>query len=280
MNSPAAQRPGPIQPCFEARELQAGYGRIKVLKDISFSIQAGERVCVIGPNGCGKTTLLRVLAGNLAYTGSLKIRITDPVSRRAGSFCERNDLTALEGARETALLSQLPYSHFDYTVRETVETGRYSRMMRRFPRIQTATDTEAIEKALEDAGIPDLAERRLATLSGGQLQRVFLARTLAQNSPVLLLDEPTNHLDLRYQTELTTLLRDWTQQNEYRCAVAVFHDLTLALEFGTRFILMDNGRVLLDCPAADLAGSDALNGLYGMDVKKRMQDLYTRWTDS
>jgi len=277
MKPSALEHIGPIQPFFQARGLQAGYGRKQVLNDIVFTVQAGERVCVIGPNGCGKTTLLRVLAGSLAYSGSLQIRITDPVSRRAGTICERYTLTALEGARETALLSQMMYSHFDYTVYETVETGLYSRMRGHRPRIHAEEDTDAVRTALKEAGILDLANRRLTTLSGGQLQRVFLARTLAQNSPVLLLDEPTNHLDLKYQTELTARLHDWTTQNKNRCAIAVFHDLPLALEFGTRFLLMNHGHIIKDCTTAELTDSADLNSLYGIDVKKRIQDLYARW---
>ncbi len=260
---------------LEAKGLSARYPASKadVIADISFRLHEGERLCVIGPNGCGKTTLLRVLAGSLPYTGIL-------VGRGAGEgeerMVERKTLTPRQGARETGYLAQLSSAYFSYTVRETVSLGRYARQKATlFPGI-SREDAEAVDSSMRAAGVEGLAETGIGFLSGGQLQRVFYARALAQDPAVLLLDEPTNHLDLFHQLDLIARLREWVESPR-RASVGVFHDLNLAFAFATRVILMDAGRIAEEGPPETVLRGETINRVYRMDVAGSMRALLQRW---
>lgn len=243
-----------------------------VIRGVSFSLREGERLAVIGPNGSGKTTLLRALAGTLPYRGSLRSLVTDPASPNAGREVERSSLKPREAARETAFLAQLSAQSFPFTVEYTVTLGRYARQRRGFNPTPDARDREAVRQAMKTCGILSLAGEPVDRLSGGQAQRVFLARALAQESAVLLLDEPTNHLDLRYQVELLDLVaaRD--------CAsVGVFHDLPLALRFADSMLLLDGGTVADYGVPRDVLSGEAINRAYGMNVAETVRALLQNW---
>ena len=142
-----------------------------------------------------------------------------------------------------------------------------------------AAESEADRKAVEDSlgltGVWDLRDRPVTELSGGQLQRVFLARAFAQEPQAILLDEPTNHLDLRCQAELIDSLRSWAARPG-RCVVGVFHDINLALAFADTALLLDRGAVSAYARTEDLDLS-LLDGLYGMDVRSYMRQALRRW---
>jgi len=266
---------------LSARDLRASYaptgttGR-DVLKGVSFDLRAGERLCVIGPNGCGKTTLLRTLAGTLPYRGNLTLTLQDPLSPRHGERAERRELDAKTAARETGLLAQLSSTWFPFTVRDTVTLGRYARQAGRWSTRPSALDRERVDGAMARCGIADLAARHLSELSGGQLQRVFLARALAQEPSILLLDEPTNHLDLRFQLELLGLIGEWSSQPG-KAAIGVFHDLSLALRLADTVLLLADGKVADYGPAEAVLKGAEINRVYGLDVRAALRDLFQAW---
>lgn len=244
--------------------LSCGYGKTQVIHDLSFRVKAGGRLCILGPNGCGKTTLLRALAGVIPYQGHLE---ADGVSLQG--------LSPKQRAKKIALMSQFSQTAFDYTVFETVMLGRYAHRSESLFPVETAADRDAVEDALRRTGVWELRERLVTRLSGGQLQRVFLARTFAQEPQVILLDEPANHLDLRYQAELLESLRDWTADKK-RCVAGVFHDISLALAFADEALLLEEGSLLACGPVEEL-NEKLLDRLYGMDVRSYMKKMYGRW---
>lgn len=264
-------------------------GQNDILKNISFTLHEGEKLCVIGPNGCGKTTLLRVLAGTLPYKGSLTI-----------SEKERSHIPAREAAKKCAFLTQLTESYFSFTVYDTVMLGRYAHQEKGFSARITGEDKEKVEQALSACGIGNLRNKRLSYLSGGQLQRVFLARAFAQDPAVLLLDEPTNHLDLYFQLALLRQIDFWISGDEDNTieeheavdgfdaiagfdaivghgAIGVFHDLTLALRFADTILLLENGRVADYGPTKAVITGKSINQVYGMDVAATMRELLQNW---
>ena len=249
---------------LNVEHLTCGYGGAPVVKDVSFRVREGEKLCILGPNGCGKTTLLRALAGLLPCEGAGEL---------AGSDLRK--LPARQRAQKLALMSQLSPAAFDYTVYETVMLGRYARQRGGLLGTASGSDRRAVEDSLNRTGVWELRDRPETELSGGQLQRVFLARTFAQEPQVILLDEPTNHLDLRCQAELTDSLRLWAAEPG-RCVVGVFHDINLALSFADSVLLLDRGRVLVRERMEDFDLS-LLDGLYGMDVRSYMRESLRRW---
>lgn len=249
---------------LSVEHLYCGYGKTQVIHDLSFHVAAGEKLCILGPNGCGKTTLLRSLAGVLPWQGYVE---ADGVSLRG--------LSPKQRAKKIALMSQFSQAVFDYTVYETVMLGRYAHRSDSLFPVETAADRSAVEDALRRTGVWELREHSVTRLSGGQLQRVFLARTFAQEPQIILLDEPANHLDLRCQAELLESLQDWTADRR-RCVVGVFHDISLALAFADTALLLEEGGVLA-CSPLETLDFKLFDRLYGMEVQNYMKQLYGRW---
>ena len=251
---------------LKVEHLTCGYGGAPVVKDLSFEVPAGGRLCILGPNGRGKTTLLRALAGLLPHEGKVT--------------AEGRDLAAMDRrqlARTVALLSQISSVYFSYTVYETVLMGRYAHQTGGAFSGPGPEDRAIALECMERTGVADLRDRQVTELSGGQLQRVFLARTFAQQPRIILLDEPTNHLDLKYQVELVQELKAWAA-GEGRCVVGVLHDVNLALDLADLFLLMEEGRVRYFGPAAEFDPA-ALNRVYQMDVGGYMRRSLQRWEE-
>lgn len=244
--------------------VSCGYGGPPIIQDISFQVKENEKLCILGPNGCGKTTLLRALAGLLPSSGTMELT---GANLRAMPVRQR--------AQKLALMSQFSPATFDYTVYETVMLGRYAHQAKGLLAGESAADRQAVEESLRLTGTWNLRERLVTKLSGGQLQRVFLARTFAQEPQAILLDEPTNHLDLRYQVELIESLKTWASV-EGRCVVGVFHDMNLALSFADTILLLNHGQVQNCCKLDDFDLA-LLDGLYQMDVRGYMVSSLKRW---
>ena len=176
---------------LELKNVCAGYDGVDVLHDVSCAFPPGSCWCVLGSNGCGKTTLLRAMAGLIPHRGQVLLdgREIDGMKRR--------DL-----AGKIAVMSQVNTVYFPYSVYDTVMLGRYQHIRASLFGGPSQEDRAVVERCLTFTGLSDLRRRHLDELSGGQRQRVFLAQTLAQDPETILLDEPTNHLDIKHQVEL------------------------------------------------------------------------------
>lgn len=250
---------------LQVGHLSCGYGDTPVVKDVSFHVDEGQRLCILGPNGCGKTTLLRGIMGILPTQGDVAVR-GEPL----------RGMSSRQKAKRIALMSQLSSVYFAYTVYETVMLGRYAHQKRGILNSVSKEDEHIVRESLERTGMFEYKDRMITELSGGQLQRVFLSRIFAQDPRVILLDEPTNHLDLKYQVELIESLKEWVKK-EKRCVVGVLHDINLALSFADTVLLMEKGTVKAfeKVEAFDLS---LLDRTYQTDVRGYMRGSLQRWS--
>lgn len=253
-------------PIIETKSLYAGYSKIPFLKDVSFSLYRGESLCVLGPNGCGKTSLLKSLAGLLDYSGEILLD---------GKNLKK--LKRKEIAKKTAVLSQISSIYFSYSVYETVMMGRYAHSEGISFISASKKDRAYVEKYLKAVDIWDLRSRKIDELSGGQLQRVYLARTLAQEPELILLDEPTNHLDLKNQTELIILLKEICSKEE-KTVIGVFHDINLALQFADKLLFLKDGKLEAFGKKEEVLNKEILKSVYGMDVAEWIKNSFQTWT--
>lgn len=235
----------------------AGYGGEPVLRDLSFSVGAGEIVAVLGPNGTGKTTLVRLACRSVA-----------PDSGRIELF--GRDLAMLEArerARQVAVVPQESRPAFDFTVEEMVRMGRTPHL--RLLGLETSRDRAGVDEALRRTGIAALANRNLGSLSGGERQRAVLARALAQEPRLLLLDEPTAFLDLKHRLALYDLLRRLNRETSLTVVVAS-HDLDLAARHCDRLIFLSEGAVFADGAPVDVLTPGVLRQVYGVVADVRI----------
>lgn len=249
---------------LRVENLSCGYDDSMVVKNISFNVKDGQRLCILGPNGCGKTTLLRGIMGMLPINGSVYV-----------DGCNIKSFSARQKGQKIAMLSQMSDTYFSYTVYETVMLGRYAHQKRGVLSSADESDRRAVRESLERVGMLEFKDRQITELSGGQLQRVFLARTFAQTPEVILLDEPTNHLDLKYQVELMNSLKEWVSAGR-RCVVGVLHDINLALSFADTVLLMEQGEAKAYCAVENL-DLDLVSRIYQLDVGGYMRTALERW---
>ncbi|WP_158735285.1 heme ABC transporter ATP-binding protein [Alteribacillus sp. YIM 98480] len=214
---------------LELKGVTGGYGSIPVVKNINFQMNAGEILGIIGPNGSGKSTLLKFIYGSLHPEKGQIVIDNQPLDR----YSQKNL------AKKIAVLPQQTDSAFSYTVRQVVELGRYPHQTGWFSS-NSDKDEKVVNKAMTETGVFSFADQPIDSLSGGEKQRVLLARALAQEPDILLLDEPTNHLDISYQLSLLDTLKEWTDSKQLT-VIAVLHDLNMAAMYSHRILLMDQG---------------------------------------
>jgi iron complex transport system ATP-binding protein len=220
---------------IRTRALRASYNGHEVLKGVDLDISEGEFTGLLGPNGCGKTTLLRCLTGSL-----------DPVSGSIEILGKsRSRWRPRELARRMALLPQENNPGFDFRVSEIVSMGRYPHMGR-FS-FSDRDGTEAVKDAMERCGLGGMEEKSINELSGGERQRVFIARSLAQEPDLLLLDEPTKNLDIRHSLDIMSLVRKLNRERR-TTVLAVLHDIDLAARFCDEVALMKDGKLAVKGP--------------------------------
>ncbi|MTD53705.1 ABC transporter ATP-binding protein [Amycolatopsis pithecellobii] len=220
----------------------------KVLDDVSIVIGDGEFAALVGPNGSGKSSLLRTI---------FRARRPD----RGRILVDGKDvwrLSARDAARQVGVLLQEQHSGFEFTVAETVAQGRTPHLST-FDRL-TPADRDIVEDVLERTGLRRFADRRIAEMSGGERQRVLLARALAQRPRLLVLDEPTNHLDIAHQLEFMELVRGLGIT-----VIAALHSLDIAATYADTVILLDRGRTVHIGAPVDVLTEQALLGVFGVE---------------
>lgn len=229
--------------------LHAMLGGTEILHGLDFT--AGDRslVGVIGPNGSGKSTLLKCIYRVLKPSEGAVFVDGQPLS----------EYRVRDSAKKIAVLAQHNFYNFEFTVQDVVLMGRapHKRALER----DSAADFKIVHEAMERVGVAPLRDRLFSTLSGGEQQRVLLARALAQQTPCLILDEPTNHLDIKYQLELLDLVRSLD-----RTVIAAIHDLNIAAMYCDTIFVMQSGRIVAAGAPRDVLTRSLIRSVYEVDA--------------
>ncbi len=240
---------------IEARDLRHAYGERHVLDGVSLALRPGRLVVVAGPNGAGKTTLLRALAGTLRPDAGAVLL--------AGAAHET--LSRREVAQRLAVVPQDSHVPFPFRVREMVALGR-APFLGPFGR-EAPSDQARTEAALAELDLQGLAERAYPSLSGGEKQRVLLARAHAQGVSIWLLDEPTAHMDLGHRLHCWEWVRAWLAADPGRGCLLVTHDLVLAARFADELVLLERGRVAAQGAPAEVLTPERIAAVYGVEAR-------------
>jgi len=215
---------------LEVNNLHAGYGNRYVIKDISFCQNKGEFISVLGRNGSGKSTMIKALQGFLKYcSGKVKI--------------DSKDISSLKPKQIAKNISYVPQMFslpFEFSVEEIVHMGRYTHQGHMGG--PSAADKKTIEEVMELTEITAFMEKKIANLSGGERQRVFIARALAQNTPILFLDEPSSHLDINYQVEIYQILKRLQEEKE-KTILCTEHNINLAIPYSQKIMFLKEGKI-------------------------------------
>ena len=236
------------------KDVSFSYGDYPVLKGVTFFVRPGEICCILGPNGCGKTTLLRCLNGLLS-------------PHHGDVFVDRSKLSEMNRsvvARNVSFVFQNEQPTLPFTTLEMVLMGRAPHIG--FFRPPSATDIQLAEEALESVGMLSFRNRVCTRLSGGQRQLVLIARALAQDASVMLLDEPTAHLDFANEMQVLTILRSLVEKRRLSIVMAT-HFPNHPLLLDGRAILLKEGRILADGPASDVITEKSIHQLYGVKAR-------------
>ena len=235
------------------QHLSYSYGQKAILNDLSFDIAEGSFHAILGPNGCGKTTLLRLIAGLLTPQHGTVLIDQKPV----GSY------PAKQLAQRIAFVQQHPQTDFEFSAFETVLMGRnpYQRHLQN----ESQADWDIVEQAMQQTNTWHLRMALPSQMSGGELQRVMIARALAQQTPILLLDEPTSNLDIAHQFEIMELLRD-INRNEKKTILIVVHDLNLALRYCPLALLLHNHSLAFQGSIEETLMPDNIQRVFGVNA--------------
>ncbi len=245
---------------IEFRNVSISYGKKEVVHNVSFTLPDIGSLVILGPNGCGKTTILRAFAGLIPYSGSILL-----------DGKEIRDIKKDEMAKKVAYLGQMMHGDFTYTVEETVLMGCYAHMHKGWFMQMSDRERKKVNKILKQMDLEGVKDRPITQLSGGQLQRVFLARTFAQEPNYILLDEPTNHMDFRYQKELQEYLLAW-EQEEGHTLIGVFHDVSIAAKLADFYLMIREGNVISF--GKEIVTPKLLEETFGFDFVEYLNETY------
>ncbi len=251
---------------LELKDVSVRAGKKVIIHDINLKLNENQWMMIVGPNGAGKSTLVNAISQSMPYEGEI-------------TCCEKNisKYKVVDYAKLVGILMQNHHVGYSYTVEEIVNLGRYSYSPGLFSKC-SPYDTEFVERAMEAAGIGAIRKQSVLTLSGGELQRTFLAQILAQDPQIMILDEPTNHLDLIYQQQVFQMLDKWVKQPG-KAIISVVHDLSLAKAYGTHTVLIHDGTVLANGNTENVLTNENLQIAYGMNVSEWMRKMYALWKE-
>ncbi len=238
-----------------------GYRKTPVFDALDLRFAEGEWTAILGPNGTGKTTLLRLAAGSIRATSGTLSLFGRPLST----------VSPRERARLVAVVPQETHLIFEFTVKEVVAMGRSPHLG--LLGFESERDRAIVRTAMERTDVAHLAERLFGALSGGERQRAVVARALAQEPRLLLLDEPTAHVDLKHQLAAYELLKALNTQSGLTLIVAS-HDINLAARYCGRIVLLRDGRVLADGTPEEVLRRETLRAVYDVDVEVQ-RDIVT-----
>lgn len=248
---------------LKINDIECSYGAVKVLDGLTFSVAGGSFTGIIGPNGSGKSTLLKSLS-----------RVLKPA--RGSVLLDEEDLYRLdtrEVAKKMAVVPQETAVNFSFMVKDIVLMGR-SPHLGRFQR-EGEKDFAAARQAMELTNTLHLADRLITAVSGGERQRVIIAKALTQEPSIILLDEPTSHLDINHQVEILSLLKRLNREKGLTI-IAVFHDLNLAAQYCDSLILMKKGSIYTVGEPAEVLTADNIKDVYGASVLIRKHPVTGR----
>ena len=235
---------------IDTEEIRLSYGAKEILKGVSLEVPDKQFVGVIGPNGSGKSTMLKCIYRVLKPTGGC-VRLDGE---------GLNGISYRESAKKMAVLAQHNYYNFEFSVREVVLMGRapHKKTLER----DNAEDYKIVDEALKTVGMFDFIERDFSTLSGGEQQRVILARALAQQTPCLILDEPTNHLDITHQLQLMRMVK-----NLNVTVISAIHDLNIAAMFCDRIYVLKDGEIVGQGKTEEVLTRELIRDIYKVETE-------------
>jgi iron complex transport system ATP-binding protein len=241
---------------IEITNLSAGYGNGDILKNISFALNSGEFLSILGRNGSGKSTLIKAIQGLLKYiSGSISVEGRDLFSMRPHEI-----------AKKIAYVPQLHPLSFEFSVEEIIQMGRYVHQ-RRFTGA-SSEDKKILKEIMQLTATSHLRAKKIAHLSGGERQRVFIARALAQDTPILFLDEPSAHLDISYQVEIYQILKR-LQKEKGKTVLSAEHNINLAIPYSQRLLFLKDGVIHSLGTPSELVTRQNLLEVFQADVMVR-----------
>ncbi len=239
---------------IKAEKLSYNYGQLQALKDIDFQVKSGELLGVIGPNGSGKTTLVKNITGVLKSDGQVYFNNKE-ISL---SSLDRKSI-----ARKIGVVPQKSQLKGDFTVREVIEMGRYPHQSK-FKK-DDKSGRKVVDKIIDKLNLNKFTERFTGELSGGEFQKVLVARALAQEPEILIFDEATSHLDINHSIDIFKLARELIKQNQLT-VIAIIHDLNLAAQFCDRLMVLKKGEKVSIGNPEEIITEEMLSSIFDLEA--------------